>query len=105
MSLLIQQIKSDPDYYLQSQQEPDYREQAKQDKVLDFHIALEIKKNKKLPKNLKESKNIFITGSTGYLGAFILHSALTEINDDAKIYALVRSRDAEQGLKRIIKNL
>jgi thioester reductase-like protein len=50
-----------------------------------------------------EPKNIFITGGTGFLGAFIIRELLQETNAD--IYCLVRAANAEEGKSKLQKNL
>lgn len=47
--------------------------------------------------------NVFLTGSTGFVGAFLMHNIFK--NTDARIHALVRADDAEHGHKRIKSNL
>lgn len=47
--------------------------------------------------------NIFLTGATGFVAAFILVELLKRTN--ARIFALVRAHDAEQGMKRLRDNL
>ncbi|KAJ3001000.1 large subunit of alpha-aminoadipate reductase [Globomyces sp. JEL0801] len=46
---------------------------------------------------------LFVTGVTGFLGAFILASALKKF-PNSTIYCLVRAADENQGLKRIVDN-
>jgi len=48
-------------------------------------------------------KSIFLTGATGFLGAFLLDALLTQT--DATIYCLVRAADEKEGLHRISDNL
>ncbi|MEP0914663.1 thioester reductase domain-containing protein [Leptolyngbya sp. GB1-A1] len=48
-------------------------------------------------------KAIFLTGATGFLGAFLLNDLLQQTQ--AQIYCLVRASNPEQGKARIIKNL
>jgi amino acid adenylation domain-containing protein/thioester reductase-like protein len=50
-----------------------------------------------------EPENIFITGVTGYLGAFLLHELLEQTQ--ANIHCLVRAENAETGLRKIRANL
>ena len=50
-----------------------------------------------------EPKNIFLTGGTGFLGAFIIRELLQETNAD--IYCLVRAANAEEGKSKLQKNL
>lgn len=47
--------------------------------------------------------NIFLTGATGFVAAYVLAELLEQT--DAKIYALVRAGDARQGLDRIRRNM
>ena len=49
-------------------------------------------------------KHIFLTGATGFIGAFLLHELLQQ-TPEASIYCLVRSSDAESGKHRIRTNL
>ncbi|HET8840109.1 MAG TPA: thioester reductase domain-containing protein, partial [Ktedonobacteraceae bacterium] len=46
---------------------------------------------------------VFLTGATGYVGAFLLDVLLEQTN--ATIYCLVRAKDPESGLQRIQHNL
>lgn len=50
-----------------------------------------------------KSRNVLLTGSSGFLGAFLLHELLqqTEVN----VYCLVRAKSDEEGMERIINNL
>ncbi|MEH2171176.1 MAG: thioester reductase domain-containing protein [Nostoc sp.] len=50
-----------------------------------------------------EPKNIFLTGGTGFLGAFIIRELLQETNAD--IYCLVRAANADEGKSKLQKNL
>ncbi|MBD2728264.1 thioester reductase domain-containing protein [Nostoc sp. FACHB-892] len=50
-----------------------------------------------------EPKNIFLTGGTGFLGAFLIRELLQETNAD--IYCLVRAANAEEGKSKLQKNL
>ncbi len=56
-----------------------------------------------VPNVLGEPKKIFITGGTGFLGAFLIRELLQETNAD--IYCLVRAADAEEGKSKLQKNL
>jgi thioester reductase-like protein len=51
----------------------------------------------------KSPQNIFLTGATGFVAAYVLAELLE--TTDANVYALVRAEDAAQGLERIRKNL
>ncbi|WP_170319644.1 amino acid adenylation domain-containing protein [Polyangium spumosum] len=48
-------------------------------------------------------RHVFLTGATGFLGAFLLRDLFRET--DAHIYCLVRAADARSGLDRIRANL
>ncbi len=50
-----------------------------------------------------EPKHIFLTGATGFLGAFLLHELLEKTG--ATIHCLVRSRSLEEAGQRIQSNL
>ena len=50
-----------------------------------------------------EPENIFITGVTGFLGAFLLHELFEQTQ--AMIYCLVRSSSPESGKQKIKRNL
>lgn len=58
-------------------------------------------------KDLEESflkDNIFLTGATGFLGAFLLRDYL-EYKASTKVFCLVRAETENEGIKRIIKNM
>lgn len=50
-----------------------------------------------------EMKNVFITGTTGFVGAYLISSF--NKYTDAKLYCHVRAKDKEAGLERIKKNM
>lgn len=52
---------------------------------------------------IDEPRHIFLTGATGFLGAFLLDELLHQTQ--AKIYCLVRSCNEHEGLKKIQQNL
>ncbi|MEH2071037.1 MAG: thioester reductase domain-containing protein [Nostoc sp.] len=52
---------------------------------------------------VSEPASIFLTGATGFLGAFLLTELLQQTQ--AKVYCLVRSADLESAIRRIQKNL
>ncbi|WP_061545323.1 thioester reductase domain-containing protein [Cylindrospermopsis raciborskii] len=52
---------------------------------------------------LANPKNIFITGATGYLGAFIIKELLAETQ--ANIYCLVRAKNVNEAQDKLIHNL
>lgn len=51
-----------------------------------------------------ECKNIFLTGSTGFLGAHLIKSLLTYA-DDIIVYCHCRAKDTKNGLERIKNNM
>ena len=50
-----------------------------------------------------QGKRIFLTGATGFLGAFLLRDLLRDT--EATIHCLVRANNAEDGLRRLRQNL
>lgn len=52
---------------------------------------------------ITQQRNIFLTGATGFLGAYLLDELLKTTN--AKIYCLVRADNESDALKRLQKNL
>ncbi|MEH2026360.1 non-ribosomal peptide synthetase [Nostoc sp.] len=52
---------------------------------------------------VNELRHVFLTGATGFLGAFLLDELLHQTQ--AKIYCLVRSPNEHEGLKKIQQNL
>ena len=53
--------------------------------------------------SISNPKNIFLTGGTGYLGAFIIKELL-EVSD-ATLYCLVRASNVEEGKSKLENNL
>lgn len=53
--------------------------------------------------DISEPHHIFLTGATGFLGAFLLHELLQQTQ--AQIYCLVRSPNEREGRKRLQKTL
>ena len=49
-------------------------------------------------------QRVFMTGSTGFLGAYVLHELL-ERNAELQVHCLVRAKSPAEGLARIHKNL
>lgn len=47
--------------------------------------------------------NVFLTGGTGFLGAYLIRELLQQTNAD--IYCLVRAADLEEGKRKLKKNL
>ncbi|MEA5576668.1 thioester reductase domain-containing protein [Anabaena sp. UHCC 0451] len=56
-----------------------------------------------LSASISNPKNVFLTGGTGYLGAFIIKELLAETQ--ATIYCLVRAADVTEGKSKLEKNL
>ncbi len=54
-------------------------------------------------KTLGEAENVFLTGATGFLGAFLLDELLS--TTDARVHCLVRPRGGEDPLETIQANL
>ena len=52
---------------------------------------------------LPEAENVFLTGATGFLGAFLLDGLLSSTG--ARVHCLVRGRDGEGPLETIASNL
>ncbi len=52
---------------------------------------------------ITEPSGIFLTGATGFVGAFLLHELLLQTHAD--IYCLVRASDLKEGKKRIQSSL
>ena len=48
-----------------------------------------------------KSKNLFITGATGFLGKVLVEKLLREVPELGKIYILVRAEDNEQARQRL----
>ncbi|WP_071188659.1 thioester reductase domain-containing protein [Trichormus sp. NMC-1] len=55
------------------------------------------------PVSISDPKNIFLTGGTGYLGAFIIKGLLQETQ--ANMYCLVRATDVVEGKSKLENNL
>ena len=69
----------------EEQATPDLRAEA----VLETEIAPE-PSNPSAPASLRDAESVFLTGATGFLGAFLLDGLLRET--DAEIHCLVRQR-------------
>lgn len=70
-----------------------------QDAQLNFKIALNGRKVHAKHQSEETAENIFLTGCTGFFGAFLLKELLKATQ--AKIFCLVRSTDAEHAIERI----
>lgn len=51
--------------------------------------------------NSSEDKTVFLTGATGFLGAFILQDLLTRNSPSVGVFALVRAEDPGSALSRV----
>jgi len=75
--------------------------------VIDFYaeavLAPEIFPQGTAVDHISEPHHIFLTGATGFVGAFLLHELLEQTQ--AKIYCLVRSPNESEGAKRLQKTL
>ncbi|MDZ8263386.1 non-ribosomal peptide synthetase [Nostoc sp. ChiQUE01b] len=56
-----------------------------------------------LDRDITQPNHIFLTGATGFLGAFLIHELLQQTQ--AKIYCLVRAKNETEGFKRLQKTL
>lgn len=72
-------------------------------KNLSDEVQLDIDLKVKDPFIAKEAKSIFLTGATGFFGAFLLHDLL--MNTDSDIYCLVRAKTRLEAMERIKANL
>ncbi len=72
-------------------------EELAQDAFLDFSIS------KPVSRKEPSFRNIFLTGATGFLGAFLLYELLEKTSAD--IHCLVRSQKNMEGKERVIQNL
>jgi thioester reductase-like protein/amino acid adenylation domain-containing protein len=55
------------------------------------------------PATLPDAEDVFLTGATGFLGAFLLDGLLS--STEARVHCLVRRRDGEDPLETIASNL
>lgn len=68
--------------------------------VLDVEITPESASG---AKSLRDAKNVFLTGATGFLGVFLLDELLSTTH--ARVHCLVRPHDGEEPLETIRINL
>lgn len=52
----------------------------------------------------RKVSNILLTGSTGFVGAFLLHEVLVTL-PSANVYCLVRADNVQLGLQRVVDNM
>ena len=58
------------------------------------------------PHSVSECRRLFLTGSTGFLGAFLIRSLIEQRSEqEITIYCHVRAKDEVTGLERIIANM
>ncbi|WP_310604323.1 thioester reductase domain-containing protein [Anaerosporobacter sp.] len=70
--------------------------------ILDDDIILQSEYNS----SPGESKIFFLTGSTGFLGAYLIRTLIESVsNKEMKLYCHCRAKTKEEGLQRIIKNM
>ncbi len=63
----------------------------------------EIRRDDRAPTVIAAPQNIFLTGATGFLGAFLAEELLRHTS--ARLHCLVRASDATHGMQRIQSNL
>lgn len=66
-------------------------------------LDLKIQPRTAIMQSADKLENIFLTGATGFLGAFLLHELLERTQ--ANIYCLVRAANIQQASKRLRNNL
>ncbi|KAI8906331.1 hypothetical protein EDD86DRAFT_210399 [Gorgonomyces haynaldii] len=76
--------------------------------IFDYAADLEVVDDASLAANGRtlasvENPVFFVTGVTGFLGAFILDSIFKSV-PKAQVYCLVRAQDSEKGLVRVLDN-
>jgi amino acid adenylation domain-containing protein/thioester reductase-like protein len=82
---------------VKSQPSEDLRAEA----VLDPEIAPQPAANG--TRTLRDAGDVFLTGATGFLGAFLLDGLLSSTN--ARVYCLIRQRGDDDGMESIETNL
>jgi amino acid adenylation domain-containing protein/thioester reductase-like protein len=82
---------------VQTQRSEDLRAEA----VLDPEIVPQSSSDE--TQTLRDADDIFLTGATGFLGAFLLDGLISET--DARIHCLVRQREDSDGMEAIEANL
>lgn len=80
------------------------------DGTVDLYKEVALPDSLKLERNydikINECKNIFLTGSTGFLGAYIIEALIKEHgNKGIKIYAHARAASKEKAMERIAENM
>ncbi|HEV3143065.1 MAG TPA: thioester reductase domain-containing protein, partial [Gemmataceae bacterium] len=77
--------------------------EAEIDLVTESRLDPEIAPPAGIPCDTSKLDRVFLTGATGFLGAFLLDDLLRET--DAEVICLVRAANIEQGRERIVQNL
>jgi amino acid adenylation domain-containing protein/thioester reductase-like protein len=76
-------------------------ENLRAEAVLDSEIAPQTAARS--PRTLRDADDVFLTGATGFLGAFLLDGLLS--STDARVHCLVRQREDTGGMESIEANL
>ena len=53
----------------------------------------------------EECRNVFLTGSTGFLGAYLIRALIKTLHKDALIYCHARAENEEKAMERIVNNM
>ncbi|MGA1284796.1 MAG: thioester reductase domain-containing protein [Prochlorothrix sp.] len=69
----------------------------------EAHLDPSIQFHQPLAPTAHQPQNILLTGATGFLGAFLLESLLTQTQ--AKIYCLIRGQNPATGRQRLVEHL
>jgi amino acid adenylation domain-containing protein/thioester reductase-like protein len=77
-------------------------------KAIDFHVEVWLDADimpatADFKVEAESLQAVFLTGATGFVGAFLLHELLQQI--PAQLYCLVRAKDEAQGLQRLQQSL
>ncbi|MFD3701223.1 type I polyketide synthase [Streptomyces sp. NPDC058646] len=76
---------------------------AEVDFAAEIRLADDIRPSGEVTRSTDDPGEVFLTGATGFLGAFLLRDLLRETR--ATVHCLVRAADEEDGLRRIRENL
>jgi natural product biosynthesis luciferase-like monooxygenase protein/amino acid adenylation domain-containing protein/thioester reductase-like protein len=91
---------------LEAHQTEEVKRPALQQKRVDLKTP-SVAEQSSRPPQLEEKplvlNNVFLTGATGYLGAYLLHEILAQTN--ANVFCLVRAGSEQEGLARISEQL
>ena len=93
------EIEALQDHNLAADASPE-KEEKKEAYADDVDILVkQLPEFKPLPAGFGKKMTVFLTGATGFLGAFLLRDLLSR--DVAKVICLVRAKDADKGLERL----